>query len=300
MSWVFERVQDAVTDRPSLRVDVDPDTTISAMLRGVGFARWNGAFNRLRGRRRAVIVMYHSFSPGGKAAIAPDTLRWHLDLIRDAYHVVPLERLVSALANGESTDGLAAVTVDDAYEDFFTVAYPMLCELRLPATLFVPTGLIGGQSDWYDERRTPLKIASAALLRELDPHVVKLGSHTVHHHALAGLHPATVEKELSRSKRDLESIVNGPVTLFAYPFGGHDSYTTETVRALKNVGFLAGVTTRWETYSSRRELMTLPRISFRETDTAATVQAKLGGDFDWLCGRQLASRFLRGALNRSL
>jgi len=173
------------------------------MLRGVGFARWNGAFNRLRRAAARVIVMYHSFSPGGKAAIAPDTLRWHLDLIRDAYHVVPLERLVSALANGESTDGLAALTVDDAYEDFFTVAYPNVARAAASGNAVRATGLIGGQSDWYDERRTPLKIASAALLRELDPHVVKLRPRTpcitMRSPALT---PRRFEKELSRSKRD--------------------------------------------------------------------------------------------------
>jgi len=84
--------------------------------------------------------MYHIFSPGGKAAIAPILCGGHLDLIRDAYHVVPLERLVSALANGEVDDGLAALPSTMPYEDFFTVRTRCCASCRLPATLFVPTG----------------------------------------------------------------------------------------------------------------------------------------------------------------
>ncbi|HEV8534271.1 MAG TPA: polysaccharide deacetylase family protein [Candidatus Limnocylindria bacterium] len=282
--------------RHATPVGLDLDRSITSLLRVTGFRRWFGALNRRRGRQRAVIVMYHSFTPGGWAAIAPDTLRWHLELLRDDYAVVPLSRLVAALANREPTDRMAAITVDDGYEDFVTVAYPMLCELRLPATLFVPTGFIGGHSDWYDHERAPIPIASERLLRDVDRSLVTLGSHSVHHRPLNGARAETLEAEIRRSKSDLESLVNAPVTLFAYPSGGRASYTANTVRALHAAGFVAAVTTSWETYSSHRELMSLPRVSFLEIDGPDEVRAKLAGDFDWVKFRELTAHFGRSAL----
>jgi peptidoglycan/xylan/chitin deacetylase (PgdA/CDA1 family) len=284
--------------RSSARSGADVDRAIASALRQTGFRRWFGALNRLRGRQRAVIVMYHSFTPGGWAAIAPDTLRWHLELIRDGYEVVSLARLVAALANREPTDHMAALTVDDGYEDFVTVAYPMLSELRLPATLFVPTGFIGGHSDWYDRSRKPLRVASAELLRDVDRSLVTLGSHSHHHRLLVGAHAETLEAEMRRSKSDLEALVKAPVTLFAYPSGGRASYNAATIRALRAAGFAAAVTTCWETYSSRAELMSLPRISFDETDGPEDVRAKLAGDFDWVNGRELAAHVMRSTLGR--
>jgi peptidoglycan/xylan/chitin deacetylase (PgdA/CDA1 family) len=285
-------------DHGQTGVRICSDEAITDLLRAAGFARWNARYNRVGGRRRAAIVMYHSFTPGGWAAVAPGSLRWQLELMRDAYEVVPLARLVAALANGEPTEGLVAVTVDDAYEDFFTVAYPMLRELGLPATLFVPTGLVGAHSDWYDEARAPLKIAGSSMLGELDPDLVTLGSHTVHHRRLGGLVAEALETELSGSKRYLETLTGRPVTLLAYPFGGRASYTADTLRAARAAGFVAAVTTRWATYSSERELMSLPRISFREGDGPAQVRAKLAGDFDWLNGRELAAHLVRSTFAR--
>lgn len=277
-------------------VGLDLDRGVTSLLRLTGFRGWSGALNRMRGRQRAVIVMYHSFTPGGWAAISPETLRWHLELLRDSYEVVPLSRLVAALANREPTDRMAAITVDDGYEDFVTVAYPMLRELRLPATLFVPTGFIGGHSEWYDHQRAPIPMASETLLRDVDQSLVTLGSHSVHHRPLNDAPTETVEAEIRRSKSDLESLIKAPVTLFAYPSGGRASYTTSTIRALRAAGFVAAVTTCWETYSSRSELMSLPRVSFEASDGPDEVRAKLAGDFDWLKSRELAGHLARSML----
>jgi peptidoglycan/xylan/chitin deacetylase (PgdA/CDA1 family) len=279
--------------RHATPVGPDLDRAVTSLLRVTGFRRWFGALNRRLGRQRAVIVMYHSFTPGGWAAISPATLRWHLELLRDSYEVVSLSRLVAALANREPTDRMAAITVDDGYEDFVTVAYPMLCALRLPATLFVPTGFIGGHSEWYDHQRAPIPIASDRLLRDVDRSLVTLGSHSVHHRPLNGTRAETLEAEVRRSKSDLESIVKAPVTLFAYPSGGRASYNANTIRALRAAGFVAAVTTCWDTYSSPRELMSLPRVSFKESDGPDEVRAKLAGDFDWMKSRELAAHLAR-------
>jgi peptidoglycan/xylan/chitin deacetylase (PgdA/CDA1 family) len=278
--------------------DLDMDWAVTKTLRLAGFRRWNATLNRSRGRQRAVIVMYHSFTPGGFGAVAPAALRWQLELIRESYDVVPLARLVAALANREQTDRMVALTVEDGYEDFFTVALPILRELGLPSTLFVPTGFIGGQSDWYAHPRPRLPIAAAHVLRAIDRDFVTIGSHSVHHRPLTEVPGATLEEEIRRSKSDLESLIGAPVTLFSYPFGGRSSFTAKAIRVLHDAGFVAAVTTRWETYSSGRELLTLPRISFGEDDGPEEVRAMLAGDFDWRCSRELGAHLLRSTFAR--
>jgi peptidoglycan/xylan/chitin deacetylase (PgdA/CDA1 family) len=297
MSALADRVESH--SGPPPRRARELDRRLTRALRGAGFRRWNAALNLLRGRQRAVIVMYHSFTPGGWAATSPDAWRSHLELLRETREVVPLGRLVAALANREATDRMVAVTIDDGYEDFFTVAYPIVRELRVPVALFVPTGFIGGLSDWYTHSRPPLRMATASMLREVDPSLVTIGSHAVHHRPLATASASTLKAELERSKRDLEDLVGAPVTLFSYPFGGHASYTTDTVRALRAARFVAAVTTRWETYSSERELLTLPRISFDDADGPEDVRAKLAGEYDWLKGRELAAHLVRSAFPRA-
>lgn len=266
------------------------------LLRRAGFQQWYRARNRAFGRQRAVIVMYHSFTPGGWGAVAPATFRWHLELIRGMYEVVPLLRLVAGLANRTPTEHQVALTVDDGYEDFITEAYPILSEFRIPATLFVPTGFTGGHNDWEELPHTRLRIASAARLRELDPALVTLGSHSVHHRALGGLARERLDAEIRGSKSELEALAGVPAPLFSYPYGRRDHYTAETISAVREAGFVAAVTTRWDTYSSDRELMTLPRIFFREDDSEETVRGKVAGEWDWIAARQLAAYLLRSRL----
>lgn len=287
-------------ERTAAPAIADLDPALARAFRAAGFGGWNAAVNAIRGAQRAVVVMYHSFTPGGWAAISPATLRWHLELLREELTVVPLLDLVSALARREPTERLVAVTVDDAYEDFFTVAYPILRELRLPATLFVPTAFIGGHNDWSTQPQARLRIASAALLRELDPDVVAIGSHSVHHRPLAPQPPSAIVSEVSRSKHELESLANGAVKLFAYPFGGRATYSDRCVRALRSSGYVAAVTTRWGTYATSGGLMSLPRISFRETDRPDDVRAKLAGDYDWVGARELGAHLGRTALRRTV
>jgi peptidoglycan/xylan/chitin deacetylase (PgdA/CDA1 family) len=57
-----------------------------------------------------------------------------------AYHVVSMLELLEAAEKGRPLPKRAAmITFDDSYADFANIAWPILRELRLPATMFVPT-----------------------------------------------------------------------------------------------------------------------------------------------------------------
>lgn len=71
-----------------------------------------------------------------------------------------------------------------------------------------------------------------------------LGGHTVNHPILARLDEPAARHEMAEGKRQLESLLGEPVTLFAYPNGkpGRD-YTAVHARLAREVGFAGAVTT---------------------------------------------------------
>jgi peptidoglycan/xylan/chitin deacetylase (PgdA/CDA1 family) len=66
---------------------------------------------------------------------------------------------------------------------------------------------------------------------------VEIGAHTETHCSLAALPAADQRHEVAASKARLEQLLGLPVTSFAYPYGGHDDYTVETARIVKEAGF---------------------------------------------------------------
>lgn len=78
--------------------------------------------------------------------ISGETFRRHCELLKECYEIVSLETAAQIL-NGEiegREKPLAVITFDDGYLDFYTVAFPVLRDLNLPATNFLPTDYIGG------------------------------------------------------------------------------------------------------------------------------------------------------------
>ncbi|MCZ8133019.1 MAG: polysaccharide deacetylase family protein [Steroidobacteraceae bacterium] len=88
--------------------------------------------------------MYHRFSQH------PEHRRLHrseferqLDVLHRQFRVVSLGEYGGWLAEGRPVPPrVAIITVDDGYRDFYEVAYPLLRERGLPATLFVATDAV--------------------------------------------------------------------------------------------------------------------------------------------------------------
>jgi len=76
--------------------------------------------------------------------VSSATFRRHCELLRKSFDVVSLETARYFL-DGERkvVRPLAVITFDDGYLDFYEEAFPILNELGLPATVFLPTDFIG-------------------------------------------------------------------------------------------------------------------------------------------------------------
>lgn len=116
------------------------------------------------------IVMYHGIGGGEITARA---FGQHLRYLSQKYRIVSLGSLLKRIDNDEPMQGKeVALTFDDGLKNNFTVAYPMLKQLNIPATFFVCPGLVSDQKwIWTHEFRQRLVHISNAgksdLLKEL-------------------------------------------------------------------------------------------------------------------------------------
>ena len=102
----------------------------------------------------------------------------------------------------------------------------------------------------------------AEQVRELHAAGMEIGGHTVSHPILRSLSLADAEAEIAGGREQLESIIDAPVDVFAYPNGkpGVD-YDREHVDLLGKCGFRAAVTTVSGVVQSGDGLFELPRFS---------------------------------------
>lgn len=72
--------------------------------------------------------------------------------LKDHFEVLFFEDLVDKVLNGESINGLCAITFDDGWRDNYTQAFPILKKYCVPATIFLATGFVGKDKIiWPDE-----------------------------------------------------------------------------------------------------------------------------------------------------
>ena len=130
----------------------------------------------------------------------------------------------------------ACLTFDDGYVDNYTTLFPVLKEMRVPATCFVTNrgDPAFPRERWSTEEPTPpgASFLTAEMLREMDAsRLVEIGGHTAGHTTLTKIPLDVAEKEIEDNKRWLESVLGHAIVSFAYPRGGETDEIVALVRA---------------------------------------------------------------------
>jgi peptidoglycan/xylan/chitin deacetylase (PgdA/CDA1 family) len=184
-----------------------------------------------RGRlARSLVLAYHAVSPRwpSSLAVTPDLLHEQLEmLVRHGYAGATFAEIVRGDAPAKSV----AVTFDDAFRSVIEHAYPVLSELGLRGTVFVPVGLAGLDepmswkgldrwlgTEWEDE----LLPATWDELRELRDAGWEIASHTWSHARLPELDDDALKSELIRSRERCAAEMGTPCETLAYPYGDYD------------------------------------------------------------------------------
>lgn len=126
------------------------------MRRGVDILRRAARRFGKRGQRRALILLYHRVatptSDPWALCVAPERFAEQLEILQEYATPVRLSRLSRGLRDGDIPDRSVVVTFDDGYVDNLHNAEPQLARHDVPATVFVPSGAVGSEREyWWDE-----------------------------------------------------------------------------------------------------------------------------------------------------
>jgi peptidoglycan/xylan/chitin deacetylase (PgdA/CDA1 family) len=70
--------------------------------------------------------------------------------LKEHFDVIPLSKAVERMRKGEIYCPTAVITFDDGFQNNYDVAFPILYEAGLPATIFLTTGLVNTSDTlWY-------------------------------------------------------------------------------------------------------------------------------------------------------
>jgi peptidoglycan/xylan/chitin deacetylase (PgdA/CDA1 family) len=94
----------------------------------------------------------------------------------------------------------------------------------------------------------------------------EIGSHSVTHTNLSSLSLTAQREEILRSKSELEVLLKRPITHFAYPYGGKDTYSDDTVRLVQESGYRSACTTSEGVVYQDSDLFHLPRMMVLDWD----------------------------------
>jgi peptidoglycan/xylan/chitin deacetylase (PgdA/CDA1 family) len=192
-----------------------------------------------------LVLCYHAVSRSWPSplAVTPDQLRSHLErLLRRGYKPVTFEAAVTA----PRAPRTLAVTFDDAYRSIHRLAFPILRELGVPATVFAPTDYIGleapmawpGITTWSDgPYRSELIPVDWTELNELADAGWEIGSHSCSHARLTQLTDSALASELHGSRSVCEARTGRECRSIAYPYGDLDD---RVAAAAKAAGYVVG------------------------------------------------------------
>lgn len=193
------------------------------------------------------VLMYHMISdwdtPRPLAVSVKDFERQMWYLKKRGYTVIPLERLLDYLQSEKPLPKKTVVlTFDDGYEDMFLNAVPILKKYNYPATVFLPSNLIGKENIWDIKRGKPTAtILRQEQIQQMMENNISFQAHTCNHVVLTDVPLSTAKKEIFNSKIQLEEVTKRHVNVFCYPSG---KYSSEIKNLVQQAGYSYAFTTQ--------------------------------------------------------
>ena len=200
-----------------------------------------------RWRRRILILGYHSVSdtwPAATSVRPRDLFEQLAALVRHGFRGATLTEALTAPRHPRTL----VVTFDDAHRSVFELGLPILEQMGLPGTVFVPTSYPAsdrpldwaGYARWLGtEHEDELACMDWDHLRRLARRGWEIGSHTRSHPRLTQLDDDDLESELRGSREDCEDALGRRCVAIAYPYGDVDA---RVAAAARGAGFALGAT----------------------------------------------------------
>jgi peptidoglycan/xylan/chitin deacetylase (PgdA/CDA1 family) len=197
-----------------------------------------------RERPRVRVIALHDVPERARDAFAAKMRR-----LAHTHNVVSLADALDRTGLDEGRLNVA-LTFDDGFEEHATVVAPLLRELGLPATFFIPSGSLDLSQPEADRfaKSALRRSGSFRFLRREDVELIaaepnfEIGGHTAHHVDVGRLGEEGVGSEIVDDKAALEQLTGRPVRFFAFPFGSPGNLSAQALRAIADAGYRAAFT----------------------------------------------------------
>ncbi len=180
-------------------------------------------------------------------------------------------------AVGEPRGGGVVVTFDDGTRDFHETVLPLLVEHRVPAVLYLATGMVANGRGSRVDALTWTQVQEAVATG-----LVTVGSHTHDHVDLSKASEAEAESQMRRSKELIEDHLQTQCRHFAYPWAVGSPHADRVARRW----FRSAALEAWKTNRAGRiDVHRLGRVPVLRSDGLFFFRRKVRGQLDteaWL------------------
>ena len=176
-------------------------------------------------------------------------------LAQNGYTTITMKDLLYHLTLGwPLPEKPVVLNFDDGYKDAYDHAFPILRKYGFVGTFFIITDRVTYNEPAYATWDQIIEMHNAGM---------DIQSHSRTHPDLRGLSDGQLLWQVLGSKEAIETRLDNQVRFFCYPSGRYDD---NVVRALKEFGYWAAVTTGYGATHSFEDLFTLNRIRVRGAD----------------------------------
>uniref|UniRef100_A0A7C4ATY3 Polysaccharide deacetylase family protein n=1 Tax=Desulfomonile tiedjei TaxID=2358 RepID=A0A7C4ATY3_9BACT len=218
-------------------------------------------------------IVEHSFD---SHSIRPVHFKEHMAYLADHVPVVSLDDIAAHVRGVKLlTEQSAAITFDDGYKEYESIAAETLERYRLPATFFVVTGLLdrlfesagGTYLDWNG-------------VKALHARGFSVGSHCVRHVSLGTLSLAQAQEEPAASRRRITEELGAAPSGVSYPYGTLRDVSGEIALLAANAGYSWAATALHGLNHAGADPFLLRRTSITRGDGLKTFRMIMHGCLD--------------------
>ena len=206
------------------------------------------------GEIKLPVLIYHHFSEQKKnknpLVVGRENFKRQMKCIKDkGYHTISFQELVDFVEKGTPLpEKPVLITIDDGYESNYSIAYPVLKEYGMKATIFMIGHALGEKSYKNTGAIVPSYISLDEAKEMLASGLISIQSHSMDMHQVAAyeaylnnskVRTSAVKKDFDteegyiqhfhqdtqQSKKQITEDFGEPWLAYSYPLGQHDDLT---------------------------------------------------------------------------
>lgn len=232
------------------------------------------------------ILMYHKIDDDSPSEywVTVDNFHAQMELLHNlGYESITYDELRNYMLYGDALPAKPVIiNLDDAYQNAYTKAKPILDEFGFIGVVNIPTGYIGNteqerQTNNWDPPEYAVRETSMLIWPELDnlrDAGWSIQSHSVTHPDMTTLTDIQIRTEIIESRDTIQDKLNEQPQYFCYPYG---SYNSRVKQILQEEGYLGAISVvSGVENTATANLYELKRIYIKGTDTINEFWGYLG------------------------